>query len=245
MEKKNINELANKYKKSIDEEIIILRKKIVSLIKNKPNINSINIGEENYFNEDSFYNYLSQENQLIVKFLSNYKINKRFIYIPRLFNDILENYQSFNIKCLSDLYNYIEAFDNFYQIYMNFETIINSINKINNILKNMNFEKIVSNHVDNIYHGLEEGSFNISSLFNKLNQKIEKISKEIEKLKIDNEKLKIDNEKLKSMNNNLDNRVRALEEGFKNIREDLECPISNEVIKIPVITPDGFTYEEK
>lgn len=241
----NINELANKYKNCIAEEIIIFRKSIVSSIVKKPNINSINIGEEDYFNEDSFFNYLSQEKQLVANFLSKYKIKKRFKFNSKLFDDILENYQSFNLECLSNLYNYVDSFDNFYQIYMNFATIIKSINKINNILKNMKNDGIDSNYVDNVYHGLEEGSFNISSLFNKLNKKMEKLSQEVKINSKEIEKLKSDNEKLKSANNNLDNRVKFLEESLENIREDLECPISTEIIKNPIITPDGFTYEKQ
>ena len=288
----NIKRLANKYKESLNKEIYYLRKKIISLIKSKPNINSINNGEDLIFDENSFYSYLSQGKELIANFLSKYRITKRFILNSKLFDDILENYQSFNLKCLSDLMNYLEDFDNFYKIYMNFATIIKSINKINNIIKMKNGE-IDSKYVDNIYQGLEEGSFNISSLFNKLNKKLEKIEEqvkenfnEIKKLKIDNEKLKIDNEKLKSEllkankiisniqniqidnneikklkdeneklkidnkklkidNDKLNNRVEALENSLKNIKSELKCPITNEIMKSPVITPYGFTYEEK
>ncbi len=82
----NINELVNKYKKCIDEEIIIFRKRIISLIKNKPNINSINIGEENHFNENSFFNYLSQGKQLINNFLSTYLIQNYLMIFWRIIN---------------------------------------------------------------------------------------------------------------------------------------------------------------
>ena len=109
----------------------------------------------------------------------------------------------------------------------------------------MKNDGIDSNYVDNVYHGLEEGSFNISSLFNKLNKKMEKLSQEVKINSKEIEKLKSDNEKLKSANNNLDNRVKFLEESLENIREDLECPISTEIIKNPIITPDGFTYEKQ
>ena len=48
----------------------------------------------------------------------------------------------------------MEDFDNYYQIYMNFSTIIKSINIINNILKNMkNREEIDSKYVNNVYQG--------------------------------------------------------------------------------------------
>ena len=255
----NVQKLAKKYKESLNIEICYFRKKIISFIKSKPNINSKNNKEEQIFNDNSFYNYLSQGKELIANFLSKYRIEKGFILNQKLFDDILENYQSFNLKCLSDLSNYLEDFDCFYKVYMNFSKIIKSVNKINNIIKNMKNGEIDSIYIDNIYHGLEEGAFNLSSLFSKLNKKIEKIedevkenTKEIEKLKIDNEKLKIDNEKLKidneatkTVNNNLCNRVEALEKDLKKIGIELECPITNEIIESPVITPYGFTYEEE
>ena len=75
----NINELANKYKKFLDEKNRF-KKKIVSLIKNKLNINSINNGEENAFNENSFYNYLSQKKQINYYFFIEIK-NKKTILI--------------------------------------------------------------------------------------------------------------------------------------------------------------------
>ena len=219
-----INKLANKYKMNIDKKIIDLRKKIVSLIKNKPNINSIINGEEDVFDENSFYDYLSQGKKLIFDFLTKYRIKKRFSLDLQVFDDILKNYQSFNLACLSNLYNYLEKFENYYQIYMNFATIIKSINKINNIINNMKNVELDSKYIDNVYQRLEEGSFNIYSLFDKLNKEIKKISgqveinsKEIEKLKIDNEKLKIDNAQL-------NNRVDVLEIGLKTMREELQYP---------------------
>ena len=275
-----VQKLAKKYKESVDKEICYYRKKIINVIKSKPNINSINNEEDQIFNDNSFYNYLSQGKDFIANFLSKYRIEKRFILNSKLFEDILENYQSFNLKCLSYLSNYLENFDCFYKVYMNFATIINSVNKINNIIKNMKNGEIDSKYIDNIYHGLEEGAFNLSSLFSKFDKKIEKIqdtvkknSEEIEKLKADNErlkadnerlkadneklkadneklkadneKLKIDNEAIKTDNNALYDRVEALEKGLKNIGIELECPISCKIIESPVITPYGFTYEEK
>ena len=72
---------------------------------------------------------------------------------------------------------------------MNFSTIIKSVNKINNIIKNMKNGEIDSKYIDNIYNGLEEGTFNLSSLFSKLNKKIEKIEDEVKKNSKEIEKL--------------------------------------------------------
>ena len=74
----NINELANKYKKFLEKNRF--KKKTVFLIKNKLNINSINNGEENAFNENSFYNYLSQKKQINYYFFIEIK-NKKTILI--------------------------------------------------------------------------------------------------------------------------------------------------------------------
>ena len=230
---------------SIDKKIIDLRKKIVSLIKNKPNINSINNGEEDYFDEISFYGYLSQGKKLIVDFLSKYRIKKRFSLDLQVFDYILNNYQSFSLACLSNLYNYLDKFENFYQIYMNFAIIIKSINKINNIIKNMKNVVLDPKYIDDVYQGLEEGSFKINSLFDKLNKEIKKIAGQVEINSNEIQKLKIDNEKLKIENDQLNNRVDALEICLKTIREELECPISYEIMESPVITPSGITYEEE
>ena len=233
--------MANRFKESLNKEIIYLRKKIIFLIKSKPNINSINNGEE-HLDENSFYECLSQEKELIASFLSKYRIAKRFILNSKLFDDIMEKYQSFNLKRLSDLRNYLEDFDNFYKKYMNFSIIIKSVNIINNIIKN---GEIDSKHIDNIYKGFEEETFNLSSLFSKLNKKIEKVEDEVIKNSEEIEKLKIDNEKLETANNNLCIRVEALEKDLKNIGIELECRITNTTIESPVITPYRITYEEK
>lgn len=118
----NINELANKYKKFLDEKNRF-KKKIVSLIKNKLNINSINNGEENAFNENSFYNYLSQKKQINYYFFIEIKNKKTILIKFSIIWWYFENYRSCNMKCLSNLYNHMEAFENFYQIYMNFELL--------------------------------------------------------------------------------------------------------------------------
>ena len=73
---------------------------------------------------------------------------------------------------------------------MNFSKIIKSVNKINNIIKNMKNGEIDSIYIENIYHGLEEGAFNLSSLFSKLNKKIEKIEDEVKENTKRNRKIK-------------------------------------------------------
>ena len=107
----------------------------------------------------------------------------------------------------------MDEFDNFYQIYMNYEFIFKKKKKINKFLKDKNMEnkELIAEEMNKIYHDFEESTFNLSSLFNKINSKIERVS---EKVKIHNkeiEKLKMDNKILKMNNKKLDDRVRDLE----------------------------------
>lgn len=114
---------------------------------------------------------------------------------------------------------------------MNFVTNIKSINSINNIIKNIKNGEIDSKYIDSVYQGLEEGSFNTCSLFNKLNGKLEKMSEqikensqEIKKLKIENDNIKRKVKELKINNDIFINKVE--EEKLKNwINEQGDEPI--------------------
>ena len=128
---------------------------------------------------------------------------------------------------------------------MNFATIIKSINKINNIIKNMKNIVFDSKYIDNVYQGLEEGSFNVTLLVNNFNKEIKKISEQVEVNSREIEKLKFDNEKLKNDNTQLNTRVDVLEKGFKSIREDLEYPIISRIMETPVFNPMELHIKEK
>lgn len=114
----------------------------------------------------------------------SFHITKRFIN-QKPYEDILIKYQSFNNKCLSDLFKYMEEFDFFYQIYINYKSILNNIKKINNIIKNKNMEngENITKQIDKFYSGFEDCSFNLSPIFKRLNKKIEKVSMDNEILK--------------------------------------------------------------
>ena len=112
----------------------------------------------------------------------------------------------------------MDEFDNFYQIYMNYEFIFNIMKKINKFLKDKNMEnkELIAEEMNKIYHGFEK-SINLNSLFKRINSKIESVSekvkilnKEIEKLKMDNKNLRMDNKILKMNKKKLDDRVRDL-----------------------------------
>lgn len=44
---------------------------------------------------------------------------------------------------------------------------------------------------------------------------------------------------------NLEKRILMMENLFKSIAEDIECPISGPTFKKPVVAPSGNLYEEK
>ena len=99
-----INKLANKFKSSLNKDIYELRKEIID------KINSIKIEEEDAFNESLFYDLISKWKNFISSFFTEFHITKRFIN-QKPYEDILIKYQSFNNKCLSDLFKYMEEFD--------------------------------------------------------------------------------------------------------------------------------------
>ena len=253
-----INKLANKFKSSLNKDIYELRKEIISFINNNDKINSIKI-EEDAFNEDLFYKLISKWKNFISSFFTEFQITKRFIN-QKPYEDILIKYQSFNNKCLSDLFKYMEEFDFFYQIYKNYQSILNNIKKINNIIKNKNMEngENITKQINKFYSGFEDCSFNLSSIFNRLNKKVEKLSMdneilkkkyetikvECDTLKVECEALKVECETLKVDNKKLNDRVMVLENGYKDLKMHLKCPITECLMKSPVITPYGNTYEE-
>lgn len=248
----NVGKEANKFKKFVNKDVYDLRKKIIDFIRNNMGMSIIIFDErEEILDENSFYKYLSQWKEYICHFFSEYKITKKFVN-ANIYDDILNNYQSFNFQSLSNLMKYFEKFQYFYKIYRHYENILNILKKINNILNNnMKNEEIISKHINNVFLGFEDCSFKLSWIFNELNKKIENISskvemntQEIEKLKMDNEKIKLDNERLKLDNENLSKKVETLETNYQSFEEALNCPISHKIINSPVIIPYGFSYDE-
>ena len=140
----------------------------------------------------------------------------------------------------------MDEFDNFYQIYMNYEFIFHIMKKINKLLKDKNMEnkELIAEEMNKIYHGFEEPTFNLSSLFNRINSKIERVSEKVKMHNKEIEKLKMDNEIIKMNNKKLDERVRDLETNWKALKVNLICPLTEEIFNSPVIIPYGFTYEK-
>ena len=102
----------------------------------------------------------------------------------------------------------------------------------------------ITKQIDKFYSGFEDCSFNLSSFFNRLNKKVEKVSMDNEILKKKYETIKVECETLKVDNKKLNDRVTVLENGYKDLKMHLKCPISECLMKSPAITPYGFTYEE-
>ena len=71
-----------------------------------------------------------------------------------------------------------------------------------------------------------------------MNSKLGKWNGKISEL---NEKLK----KSEDKNINLDKRVLFFENGLKSIGENLECPITEEIMTKQVVAPSGNSYEQK
>ena len=261
----DILELFNILKNSATKEEISIKKNIISIIKSKPNIKSdIIIRDDDYLNEDYFYKMVLNGKEFIQEFIKIYQIKKAIEFNSNVFDEILENHQSFNIKCLRSLNAYLEKFDKIYILYNNFNSVFKQVEKINNILINKNIMDDNSKKCfQNIYDGFEEGVIDTNLSFDKkiaklekeqknanikikeLSKKLEKANKEIAEL---NSKQKQSGEEIKALNEkveNLDNELLAFKEGVKNIKEEFECPITDEMLKEPVVTPSGNSYEKK
>ena len=80
---------------------------------------------------------------------------------------------------------------------------------------------------------------------NELTTNLEKANKKINEL---NSEQKQSGEEIKALNEkigNLDKKLLIFEEGVKDMKEELECPITDEIMKEPVVTPSGNSYEKK
>ena len=102
----------------------------------------------------------------------------------------------------------------------------------------------ITKQINKFYSGFEDCSFNLSSIFNRLNKKVKKLSMDNEILKKKYETIKVECETLKVDNKKLNDRVMVLENGYKDLKMHLKCPITECLMKYPVITPYGNTYEE-
>jgi len=184
-------DIGNEEKKiisALDKSVLILRTQIIQIIKEGINDSRI---EEDPLNEILFFKLLDKEKEIIHKFISQFRI-RRIKYENNIFNNILCEYKSFDLKALTNIYKYLSNFNEYYTIYNLF---IGLINNIVNILQN---NKIINNKINlNYLYNLMDDNIHFISLgFRKLNNNIESMKNEMKKLKKDNEKMKIyyDNE---------------------------------------------------
>ena len=112
----DIDYVEKKLISAIDENILILRGQIFQIIKGKIKYSTIN---ENPLNEVMLFQFLNKEKDIIQEFVSKYKI-KRIKFENNIFEEILFEYKSFDIKALSNLYNYLSNFNEYYEIYNKF-----------------------------------------------------------------------------------------------------------------------------
>ena len=184
----NISDFFNALKPDSTNETILLRNNIISIIKSKPNINIdiIKIDNNNNYNEEYFYDMVSKGKELIKAFIEKYKIKQLFKYNQNIFDEILVNYQSFNVKCLISLNDYLENFEKIYKIYNNFNSVFKQIAKINNILISQKImdddcKKNIQKYIENVYSGFEKGANDINLSFDKKIKKLRDSIKNLEK----------------------------------------------------------------
>ena len=82
------------------------------------------------------------------------------LFNSKKFEDVIQNYQSFNYSALKSLKEEIEKFNLLYKSYFRFIPTFKQINKLFNIFKNYktimkNDEENISSIIDNIFSGLE------------------------------------------------------------------------------------------
>ena len=134
----DIDYVEKKLISAIDENILILRGQIFQIIKGKIKYSTIN---ENPLNKVMFFQFLNKEKDIIQEFVSKQKI-KRIKFENNIFDEILFEYKSFDIKALSNLYNYLSNFNEYYEIYNKFIWLIDNIE---NLIKNNN---IINNKIN-------------------------------------------------------------------------------------------------
>lgn len=241
----NINDEAKKVKEVMKEKVLKLKKYIIALIKSE--IADLILNKD-ILDEDAFYYVLIKEKDFIQSFLSEYKITK-FIYDKKVFNEILEEYQSLDINALQLLYNYLSKFDSLFKLYNLFSVLFIKIKNIlkDNYIKN---NKYLINELNNIYSIMDANVYYINLYFNKLNSKVESLSNElnivnikIDKLNSEFKSLKIENDKLKHEIRLLKLKDDILEQKIQRITQHFKCPISLDKMRSPVITPYGHTYD--
>ena len=250
---KNNNEIIFPLREDISEDLLTKFVEIIFVI--------FNLDKEK---RKSFYDYLRNIKKEIYKELSKKDIGDIFgeddsteIAEIKLNNSLKKNFPQELNNLMTDSLKIIN------KINMNNkdkEEVIQKVEKFQSALSDL----ITSLKEDNkkIKNEIKEKEKN----FKKELEKIEdKINKEIKALKEDNEKIKKDNEKLKeemkiifSKNNNLqeqivtlkndsDNKHEQVKEfvlNLKKIYENLLCPIDYALIKDPVITKNGITYDK-
>lgn len=222
---------ASKIKFLIKEEIYSIRNNIINIIKeHNENIKL----EGDLINEVTFYDALRKEKKFIKLFIEEYRITK-LKYEEKYFK-IIEDFQSFNLERLKKLFIYLKDFNILYRTYKLFMPIFKCI-------KNIYKYNINNNNYYLIFTLMEKNLFFINSRFDELELKLDEMRKEINDLKRKNERLEVKNERLEVKVNSLDADLKKIKKNYCGLSKFLECPIKQEIMDDPVITPYGTTYE--
>ena len=153
----NITKNADLFRENASKEIIVVRRNLKDLLKIYFDCNIIN--KDNDWNEPLFYDIVLKGRDFIALFLEKYKI-KKMLFDSKKFEDVIQNYQSFNYSALKSLKEEIEKFNLLYKSYFPFIPTFKQINKLFNIFKNYktimkNDEENISNIIDSIFSDLE------------------------------------------------------------------------------------------
>ena len=192
--------------------------------------------DNDILNEDFFYYLLLKEKEFIQSYLSKYKIRK-FICDIRLFNRILEDFQSLDFNCLQLLYNHLLKFKSIFDIYELFSVLFKKIENIFND-KNIKTNYYLINELNNIYSIMDSNVYYINTHFDKLYSTLKVQSQEIKEIKIKMNHLRNEMDKLKK-------KTDFQEKKIQKICQLLNCTISFEPIRFPMITKNRYTYDDK
>jgi hypothetical protein len=101
----NITKNADLFRENASKEIIVVRRNLKDLLKIYFDCNIIN--KDNDWNEPLFYDIVLKGRDFIALFLEKYKI-KKLLFNSKKFEDVIQNYQSFNYSALKSLKEEIE-----------------------------------------------------------------------------------------------------------------------------------------
>lgn len=243
-EKINVFSYASKIRYFLGQEIYDMRKKIISIVSEQ--IKDIKY-DEDALNELYFFSAIRNMKYFIKNFSKEYKTTQ-FKFNDKFFK-VIDEFQSFNLSELKNLYLYLNNFNIIYNIYKLFIPIIQCIKNIINHININNKNNYIVNNINNtfnlILNLMEKNVFSINSRFEHLENKMKSITDEIKKINDKNQKLENNVIILHLKNQKLENYIKFLCFENKTIKKDLarvkknydslgqylECPIKKDITR--------------